>query len=675
MAGYPVRVTTGRAVRLTACATVAALGLVVAIFATGRAHAMGTVKPTSAELSAAAATGVAQRWERTPAGAIFPAAIGYTTDLYTKETAARVVIDPADSCATAVDATLRAFARRDGCVAAMRADYADQLLGSVYTIGVLAFPSPARASDFYARIPSGAYPATGLNAFAVPGTPAALFDDGARQASATRLAGPYVVLAVAGYPDGRPATNPDEKRDAVFSPITQLVSAVAAPLARPLTVRCGSAEWACGTYGMLSIAGGANDDRVDGGLQNIPPPPAYAHIRPEELQTLDQIGAPQAWRISRGAGVTVAVLDTGVDATAPDLTGSIVTGPDYIAGVDPAGYRPPMLHGTYIASIIAAHGSGPRDNSGVIGVAPAAKVLSVRVIPDDTEPGLANYDQDPRYADAIDKGIYYAVAHGASVINMSLGSQRPTGHLRAAVAYAVSKGVVVVASAGNNGTPSGTDPYIYPASYPGVIAVAAVTGTGTRAWFSEQNPAVVISAPGVDVLGVGPHNDYADGEGTSPAAAFVSGVVALIRSRYPRLSPALVEQALITSTALRPTGGYSPSTGFGQVNAVSALAAAARLAAIRPSAGLAPGARFASGPASTLGAIQVIRWDGASIDGYTVAAGAGALCCLVAVALLPAAARRRGPLALGPPEEPDASEVGPPEGSDVPEADSPDRSE
>ncbi len=648
---------TGRAARLAACATVAVVGLGVAVFSAGRAHAMGTVKPTSAELSAAAATGVAQRWERTPAGTIFPASIGYTTDLSTRETAARIAIDPADNCATAVDPTLRALARRDGCVAAMRADYTDQLLGSVYTIGVLAFPSAARASVFYARIPAGSYPATGLNAFAVPGTPAALFDDDARQASAMRLAGPYVVLAVAGYPDGMPASESDENRNSVFSPVTQLVSAVAAPLARPVTVRCGSAEWACGTFGLLSLAGGPADDGTDSSLQDVPPPPTYAQIRPEEMATLDQIGAPHAWRISRGAGVTVAVLDTGVAATAPDLAGSVVTGPDYIAGVDPAGYRPPMLHGTYIASIIAAHGSGPGDNSGIIGVAPGAKVLSVRVIPDDTEPGIANYDEDPRYADAIDKGIYYAVAHGVSVINMSLGSQRPTGHLRAAVAYAVAKGVVVVASAGNDGTPTGNDPYIYPASYPGVIGVAAVTGSGTRAWFSEQNPAVVISAPGVNVLGVGPHDDYADGEGTSPAAAIVSGVVALVRSRYPGLSPALIEQALITSTTLRPSGGYSPSTGFGEVNAAAALAAAARLAAIRPAAGLAPGARFASGAAtSALGAIQVIHWDGASIEGYTGAAAAGALCCLVAVALLPVAARRR-PSAVATPEGPGTARI------------------
>jgi type VII secretion-associated serine protease mycosin len=644
MAGYSVRVTTGRAVRLTACVTAALAGLAVAVVAGAHAHAMDTAPPTRAELSAAAAVGVAQRWERVPAGAIFPATIGYTSDLSTKETASRVGIDPADRCADAVDGTLRALAARHGCVAAVRADYTDQLRGSVYTIGVLAFPSAASASGFYARLPGGGYPATGLRAFAVPGTPAALFDDSARQASAAKQAGPYVVLAVAGYSDGRPASAGQERRTSVFSPASQLVSAVAAPLARPLTVRCGTAEWACG------ILRAAGDSAGDGSLRagvpgGVPvPPQRLAQIRPEELRALDQIDAPGAWRTSLGAGVTVAVLDTGVDPATPDLTGTVTTGPDFTAGADPAGYRPPLVHGTYIASLIAAHGSGRGDQLGVIGVAPSARILSVRVILDDGEPGTAAYEDNPRYANAIGKGIYYAVAHGASVINMSLGSQQPTAYLRAAVAYALAKGVVVVASAGNDGTISGFDPYVYPASFTGVIAVAAVTGSGARASFSEQNAAVVLSAPGVDVVGAGPDGEYLDAEGTSPAAALVSGVAALIRSRYPRLTPALVQQALITSATRRPPGGYSTGTGFGEVDAVTALAAAARLAALRPSAGLAPGALFASlgtpGTPAAQHPIQVIHRDGAAIDGYTATAGAGALCCLAALVLLPVLARR-----------------------------------
>ena len=132
------------------------------------------------------------------------------------------------------------------------------------------------------------------------------------------------------------------------------------------------------------------------------------------MKVLEQIEVPGAWQAAKGSGVTVAVLDTGVDSTAPDLAGQVTTGPDYMAGADPAGYQPPLEHGTYIASLIAGHGSGPGDTLGVIGVAPQAKILSVRVILDDGEPGMQAYNQDKRFADAIGKGIYYAVRHGAT---------------------------------------------------------------------------------------------------------------------------------------------------------------------------------------------------------------------------------------------------------------------
>jgi len=640
-------------VRIAACVTAAVAGVAVATFAGGQAYAEQTRQPTRAELSAAAAAGVAQRWERLTAGQIFPAAIRYTTDLQTRETATRVGIDPRLACAQAVDGTLLGVAERDGCVAGVRADYTDELAGSVYTVGVLAFPTVARADAFYASLPLAGYPATGLRALAIPRTAAALFGDAARQASTAQPAGPYVVLAVGGYADGRLANAGDERRDSVFDPATQLVSAIAAPLARPVTVRCGTAEWACDASGAQGV------------LPIPPPPPNLAQIRPDEMKTLGQIQAPAAWRSTRGSGVTVAVLDTGVDATTPDLAGSVRAGPDYTAGADPPGYQPPHIHGTYIASLIAGHGSGPRDTLGVVGVAPRARILSVRVILDDGEPGTAAYDEDPRYANAIGEGIYYAVGHGAAVINMSLGSTQPTAYLRTAVAYAITKGVVVVASAGNDGTSAGFAPYVYPASFTGVIAVAAITGGGARASFSEQNAAVILSAPGVGVIGAGPSGEYFDAEGTSPAAALVSGVAALIKSRYPRLSPALVEQALITSAIRRPPGGYSTATGFGEVDAPGALAAAARLAAARPAPGLAPAARFAaaSGPPP----IEVVHRDETRIAGYTGAAAAGAVCAVAALALLPILFRRArrtppppepGPPPMNYPDTPDNS-VGP----------------
>ena len=606
--------------RIIACAVAAPLGLAVAVVTGGRAHAELVRKPTTAELSAAAATGVAQRWEREQAGQIFPARITYTTSLNTTETASRAGIAPAGSCAAAVDDTLTRQAQRDGCVAALRADYTDQLRGAVYTLGVLAFASTARATDFYDNLPSAQYPATGLRALAMPGTAAALFGDAARQLAIAQQSGPYIVLAVAGYADGRPASAASERRDVVFDPAIQLATAVAEPLGKPVAVRCGGTEWAC--------------DDPDPGLP--PPPPDLAAVRPDEMQALDQIEVPAAWQVTKGKGVTVAVLDTGVDVDAPDLSGDVTVGPDYTQGADPLGYTPPLEHGTYIASLIGGHGSGPGDTLGVVGVAPQAKILAVRVILDDGEPGLQAYNQDKKFADAIGNGIYYAVRHGATVINMSLGSDDPTGYLRSAIAYAVSKGVVVVASAGNNGTSSGYAPYIYPASFTGVIAVAAVTSTGTRAFFSEQNSSVLLSAPGVGVIGAGPDGEYLDAEGTSPSAALVSGVAALIRSRYPALGPALVEQALITSTTHRPSGGYSTATGFGEVDAAAALRAAGRLATSTPETGLAAARSFDTpgrGNAA-LRPIQVVHRNTRLIIGYSAAAYGGAVCAIVATILL-----------------------------------------
>lgn len=362
-------------------------------------------------------------------------------------------------------------------------------------------------------------------------------------------------------------------------------------------------------------------------------------VRAAEQPQLRAVGLPKAWRASRGRGVTVGVLDTGVDPAAPDLTGSVTTGPDYTRGANPAGYQPPHLHGTYIASLIAGHGSGPGRTGGVIGVAPAARILSVRVILDDQEPGFAVYNENASYANAIAKGIRYAVRHGVSVINMSLGSGFETRQMRLAIGYAISDGVVVVASAGNSGSGRrGYTPYSYPASFPGVISVAAVRADGKRASFSDRNSSVVVSAPGVNVVGAIAGGQYVRASGTSPASAFVAGVAALIRSRYPRLTPPLVTQAIIASVTHRPARGYSPSVGFGEVNAAVAVVAAARLAAARPAAGLAASGYFGTGAHGR--PVQVVHRNRAVIDALAAVAIAALLGILLALILLARVLRR-----------------------------------
>lgn len=366
-------------------------------------------------------------------------------------------------------------------------------------------------------------------------------------------------------------------------------------------------------------------------------------IRDEVWPVLLSLDVPRAWAVTKGRGVTVAVLDSGVDAAQADLAGSVTTGPDYTQGANPPGVEAKRLHGTNMASIIAGHGHGPGGSDGVLGVAPEARLLALRVIMENDEPGFGLFNGSKRFEGTIAKGIRYAVDQGVDVINLSLGRTTPTREERQAVAYAISRNVVVVAAAGNEGASekarrSGHAPYSYPASFPGVISVAAVNASGRHAGFSNRNSAVVVSAPGVRIIGAGPGDQYWVGDGTSPATAFVSGVAALIRSRFPRLAPALVTQAIVAGTAHRPSGGYDSGVGFGQVNATAAVTAAARLAGARADGlGLAPDRRFAlTGP----GPIRIIHRDGALLATYAVTAALAALILVAAIIYL--STRRAG---------------------------------
>jgi type VII secretion-associated serine protease mycosin len=370
-------------------------------------------------------------------------------------------------------------------------------------------------------------------------------------------------------------------------------------------------------------------------------------IRDEQWKFLTQMNVQRAWNRTKGQGVTVAVLDSGVDAGQKDLTGTVTTGPDLTRGANPAGVAPARLHGTNMASIIAGHGHGSGRRDGVIGVAPEARLLSVRVILEDEEPGFAFFNTNERYDDVIAKGIRYAVDHGAGVINMSLGKSFPTKKERQAVGYAIAHGVVVVAAAGNEGASRnarrrGYAPYSFPASFPGVISVAAVNSDHRHAGFSNRNSAVVVSAPGVHIIGAGPGGSYWVGDGTSPASAFVSGVVALVRSKYPKLSPALVSQAIVASTAHRPGGGYDSGVGFGEVDAAAALTAAGKLSNVKADGvGLDPAYRLGdSGP------VQVVHHDVELLAVYGAVGGIGLILAVICVFI--ATRRRSVPGVYGP---------------------------
>ncbi|HEX2312390.1 MAG TPA: S8 family serine peptidase, partial [Thermomonospora sp.] len=342
----------------------------------------------------------------------------------------------------------------------------------------------------------------------------------------------------------------------------------------------------------------------------LAPAPARADVvRERQRPILDALDVPDAWKITKGRGVTVAVVDSGVDPGHRDLRGSVTVGPNMLADLDRAG-PPARAHGTGMASLIAGHGHGPGGRDGVIGIAPEARILALRVIAEPRDPGFPAFRTSERSKEAVARGIRYAADHGADVINLSLGSHRESPGEREAVAYAIAKGVVVVSAVGNDGDKrhqlddKGFAPYSYPASYPGVIAVAATTPGHKRAPFSNRNYSVLLSAPGVGIPSAGPGGDYFLTEGTSDASALVSGIAALIRARHPEMRPSLVRQALLASTRFGPTGRYDPSVGFGEVNAAAALRAAAGLATTpRGTGALSSGRRFDD---RELGPVKVI---------------------------------------------------------------------
>ncbi len=333
------------------------------------------------------------------------------------------------------------------------------------------------------------------------------------------------------------------------------------------------------------------------------PAAAASTIRSQEWW-LQNLHVTKAWMSTHGTGVTVAVLDTGVYPNQPDLTGSVTTGPDYTGSQEVPGGAYWGIHGTAMASLIAGHGHGAGQNEGIMGVAPAAKILSVRVTLESTDPMLADATVAAGLPAAIAHGIKYAVRHGATVIDLPLdpvttagapGSGGSTAE-RAAVAYALAHQVVLVAPAGDDLTP-GVDPVNFPASYPGVISVGAFDSSFMKGTFSSQQPYVTLTAAGVGVIAAAGPTGYTQLNSTSAASAVVAGIVALIRAQFPSLTPAQVTKALTSSTVYRRPGGQATGSGAGTVNAAAALAAAASInAAVSPSASPASTSPAAAAP-------------------------------------------------------------------------------
>ncbi len=274
--------------------------------------------------------------------------------------------------------------------------------------------------------------------------------------------------------------------------------------------------------------------------------------------TQQRLAPQRVWDMTTGKGVIVGVVDTGVDASVPQLSGRVLPGVDVVNGSGTAN-TDCYGHGTFVAGII---GAAQVSGTGVAGIAPDVKILPVR---------QAN-DLNDGTASSLAKSIVAAVNGGAKVINVSATSFTPTEELRAAVTYAQGHDVVLVASASNEAQQG--NPTAYPAAYPGVIAVGAIGHDGRRTGFSEVGKYLDLVAPGVDIVslsrgGIGHVLD----DGTSYAAPFVAGVAALVRAYHPKLTAPQVKRRL-ELTADHPAAALpDPEMGWGVVNPYTAVTA------------------------------------------------------------------------------------------------------
>ncbi len=318
-----------------------------------------------------------------------------------------------------------------------------------------------------------------------------------------------------------------------------------------------------------------------GALALAPAPDARADSIRDLQYWLDEYGISEAWQVTRGAGVTIAVIDSGVDATHPDLAGAVIGGTDVSGRGADDGTRPVSgtgrTHGTMVASLAAGRGSGP--TSGVIGAAPAASLLSISLA----------FGSGERSADAqVAEAVRWAVDNGADIISLSL-TRNTLGWPESwddAFGYAEENDVVVVAAAGNRG--SGTESVGAPATMPGVLAVGGVDRSGIASDnASSQGITIGVMAPSEQLVGAVPGGGHALWQGTSGATPIVAGIAALVRAAHPELDAAnVIERILRTARPATPTVP-DPLYGYGLIDARAAVGASVALVASNPLGSLA----------------------------------------------------------------------------------------
>jgi membrane-anchored mycosin MYCP len=311
-------------------------------------------------------------------------------------------------------------------------------------------------------------------------------------------------------------------------------------------------------------------------------PAAHADEWRDKQYWLAESGITKAWEVSKGAGVKVAVIDSGVDAKHPDLKGVVVGGYDASGSGQPDGQKvvgSKTEHGTLVATMLAGRGHQPADATaspspgpaalppdGIVGVAPEAQILSVSTWLGSTNPsGKSDQDQIP-------EAVRWAVDNGAKVINISLGSTTPQWPQSwdAAFLYAEQKDVVIVAAAGNR--VGGNVQVGAPATIPGVLTVAGLDRKGAASVdASSQGISIGVAAPAENLLGGIPGGSYAEWAGTSGSTPIVAGVAALIRSKWPDMTAKQVINRIVATAKDAGAPGKDPLYGFGVLNAEAAL--------------------------------------------------------------------------------------------------------
>ena len=314
--------------------------------------------------------------------------------------------------------------------------------------------------------------------------------------------------------------------------------------------------------------------------------PAHADTWRQSEWWLTQLHVTQAWRSGEGAGVTIAVLADGVEPGQPDLTGRVITGPDFTGSSRVAGGSYYGTIGTGLASLIAGHGHDSQAAQGIHGIASEAQILSLRVTLSPGDPLWSHRALTARLPADIAAGIRYAVKHGASVIALPADPGMPgiprwggvraaeggSAAERAAITYAIKNNAVLVAPAGDDGL-AGDAPN-FPAAYRGVVAVGAFDRNFVKAPFSSHQRYVMLTAAGRGVRAAAP-SGYQTMNSTWAASAMVAGVASLVRSQFPDLSASQVLTAMTRGAANRRPGGLRSGSGYGTVDAAKAIAEAA----------------------------------------------------------------------------------------------------